>query len=482
MEKFLSLIGIPIQIGICYLFSTDRKKIDWRLVFIGIGLQLVFAVLILQTDSGKMFFSTMNDIIVTLLGFTQKGAEFVFGGLASQNIPVGVPLPGAPAELADLANVGIPIAHCGPELSESLPWLPHYSGSGSIQYVPALWARSGAYFAFAVLPTIIFFSSLMTVLYHLGIMQRIVYFVALIMQRTMRTSGAESLSAAANIFVGQTEAPLVVKPYVEKMTLSELHCIMSGGMATIAGGVMAAYVGMLYSKFPDIAGHLMAASVMSAPTAMVFAKILVPENSVPATAGQIELRLEKIDQNVIDAAARGASEGMGLAINVAAMLIAFIALIAMGNQLWELICKAVAAVIGQDLSAINSLQKLLGYLAAPLAWIMGVPSQDLLVAGQLLGEKTILNEFVAYAHLGDILNNKCTDANGLVEITHRTKVILTYALCGFANLGSIGIQLGGIGGIAPNRRGDLAKLGIRALVAGTFASFMTANIAGLLID
>jgi CNT family concentrative nucleoside transporter len=316
----------------------------------------------------------------------------------------------------------------------------------------------------------------MAILYHLGIMQRLVYFVALIMQKTMKTSGAESLSAAANIFVGQTEAPLVIKPFIEKMTYSELACIMSGGMATVAGGVMASYVGMLSGNFPEIAGHLIAASVMSAPAALVFAKILVPETEVPETTGSIDLKVEKVDQNLIDAAARGCSEGMSLAINVAAMLIGFLALIAMGNHVWGMFAKFVG------LTSYTTLDSLFGLIATPFAWLLGVPSQDLTIAGILLGKKTVLNEFVAYADLANVLDGKFILDGKVVEITNRTKIILSYALCGFANLGSIGIQLGGIGGIAPERRGDLAKLGVRALLAGTFASFITANIAGVLID
>lgn len=436
MEKLVSLLGILVQIGICYMLSTNRKKINWSITAWGLGLQAIFAVLILGTKPGRATFSYLNDAVVTLLGFTEKGASFVFGNLTKFNVPV-------------------------------------VSSTGEQSHMVA---NTGAYFAFNVLPTIIFFSALMAVLYHIGIMQRLVYLVASVMQKTMRTSGAESLSAAANIFVGQTEAPLIIKPYVEKMTMSELACIMSGGMATIAGGVMAAYVGMLKAHFPDIAGHLMAASVMSAPAALVFAKILVPETEEPVTSGQLKLEIESIDQNVIDAAARGCNEGMHLSLNVGAMLIGFIALIAMGNHIWGLCANYF------HLTKINTIQALLGYIASPMAWLLGVPWHDCNIAGQLLGEKTILNEFVAYAHLGNILNGKEMLNGHVVVIAERTKLILSYALCGFANLGSIGILLGGIGGIAPNRRGDIAALGLRALLAGTFASFLTANIAGVTID
>ncbi len=444
-EYFASFIGIIVQIAICYALSTNRKKIDWKLVGWGIGLQVIFAVLILKTEPGRQLFAVLNDAVVKMLSFTQTGASFVFGNLVNFTVPV------SPTDAA-----------AAPELAAQITSLK-------------LNAATGSFFAFNVLPTIIFFSALMALLYHMGIMQRLVYCVAWVMQRTMKTSGAESLSAAANIFVGQTEAPLVIKPYVEKMTYSELHCIMTGGMATIAGGVMAGYVGMLKDTIPGIAGHLIAASVMSAPAALVFAKILVPETEVPETSGKLELRIETIDQNVIDAAARGCSEGMALAINVAAMLIGFIALIALGNHFWSII----AGWFG--LTSINTLESLLGLISTPFAWMLGVPTQDLTIAGELLGKKTILNEFVAYADLANYLNGKTLVNGQVAEMTLRTRVILSYALCGFSNLGSIGIQIGGIGGIAPSRRGDLAKLGLRALLAGTFASFLTGNIAGMLI-
>lgn len=430
MKYIISIVGMIVQILICYLLSTNRKAINWRLVSMGIFIQLVFAFIILKTQAGKSFFKLMNDVIVTLLSFTSKGAEFVFGNLASSTAERGI----------------------------------------------------GFCFATQVLPTIIFFSSFMAIMYYLGVMQYIIKAIAIVMQKTMGTSGAESLSAAANIFVGQTEAPLVVRPFIERMTLSELHCIMVGGMATIAGGVMAAYVGMMKDNFPEIAGHLLAASVMSAPAALVFAKILVPETEKPETLGSCELKLEQVDRNIIDAAARGASEGMTLAINVAAMLIAFIALINLGNSIWQNICYYLSSFLGINLSVIDTLEKLLGIINAPLAWLMGVETKDLLVAGQLLGEKTVLNEFVAYAHLADIVNGKFIRDGAVVALEKRTWVILTYACCGFANFGSIGIQLGGIGALAPNRRHDLAHLGIRALIAGTFASYQTANIAGLFVE
>jgi CNT family concentrative nucleoside transporter len=283
----------------------------------------------------------------------------------------------------------------------------------------------------------------------------------------MKTSGAETLSAAGNIFVGQTESPLLVRPFLERMTLSELHAVMTGGFATVAGGVMAAYVGMLVAYFPDIAGHLMAASVMSAPAALVMAKLMVPEDGEPVTRGGIELELERRDVNVIDAAARGASDGLGLALNVGAMLLAFIALISLLNAVigW------VGATAGLETL---SLETILGWFLAPLAWLMGVPWQDAASVGSLLGIKTVLNEFVAFLQLSSMLQEGPT-------LQPRSVVIAIYALSGFANFSSIAIQLGGIGPIAPSRRHDLSRLGLRAMVAGSLAAFMTATIAGMLL-
>ncbi|CAH2215187.1 NupC/NupG family nucleoside CNT transporter [Tepidibacter aestuarii] len=407
MERFISLIGIFVLLGICYLISENKKKIDIKLVGMGIGMQVLFAFLILKTGAGRAVFEKLSEFVTVLLDFTKAGSSFLFGGLVS-----------------DINSFGF-------------------------------------IFAFQVLPTIIFFSSLMSVLYHLGVMQFIIKYIAGFMAKLMGTSGAESLSAAANIFVGQTEAPLVIKPYIEKMTRSELNAIMIGGMATVAGGVMAGYVGMGVD-----AGHLIAASVMSAPAALVAAKIIVPETEEPVTKGNVEFEVEKVDANIIDAAARGASEGLQLALNVAGMLLAFVALIAMVNGGIEAVGSAVG-IHGLTLETI------LGYACAPLAYIMGIPSQDIVTAGSLLGQKTVINEFVAYANLSEHI------ANGTLQ--PRTITILTYALCGFANFSSIAVQLGGIGGLAPKRRGELAQLGIKALVGGTVAAFLTASIAGMLI-
>jgi len=434
LGRLRSLLGLLTLGFLAWVFSVDRKNMAWRVILWGVGLQLLFALFILKTPLGAQFFSWMNTVIVSLLGFTVEGARFVFGNLVYDNVPVG---------LGEAAT------------------------SAPIEAIPGQVARTGASFAFNVLPTIIFFSSLMTVLYHLGIMQWLVRGVAWVMQKTMKTSGAETLSAAGNIFVGQTEAPLLVRPFLETMTMSELNAVMTGGFATVAGGVMAAFVGMLVAYFPDIAGHLMAASVMSAPAALVMAKIMYPEDGEPVTKGGLKLELEKPDVNVIDAAARGASDGLGLALNVGAMLLAFIALISLLNALigWS------GGLVGIEGL---SFEVILGWVLAPLAWLMGVPWADAVTVGSLLGMKTVLNEFVAYLQLSSILQEG-------VALQPRSIVIAIYALSGFANFSSIAIQLGGIGPIAPNRRHDLSRLGLRAMVAGSLAAFMTATIAGMIL-
>jgi concentrative nucleoside transporter, CNT family len=445
-QRLVSVVGMLALLGLAWLLSVNRGAIPWRLVAWGVGLQIVFALIILKSPPGEALFLAVNRVIVSLLGFTEAGARFLFGNLVVNNVPVGAGEPGnAPVE---------PVA-------------------GTV-------AATGAFFAFSVLPTIVFFSSLMTMLYHFGLMQRVVKGFAWVMMRTMRTSGAETLSAAGNIFVGQTEAPLLIKPYVANMTMSELMAVMTGGFATVAGGVMAAYVGMLIMFFPDIAGHLMAASVMSAPAALVFAKMIWPETEEPATRGTLRVQVEKVDANVIDAAARGAGDGMHLALNVGAMLLAFIALIALLNALigWGGDVTQLTAALqgagwlgaGQPLS----LESVLGWLLAPLAWLMGVPWADAPAVGTLLGLKTAVNEFVGYLALNAMLA-------GDTGLSPRSIVIATYALCGFANFSSIAIQIGGIGGIAPSRRSDLARLGLRAMIAGTLAAFMTATIAGILV-
>ncbi len=445
--RLVSVLGLLVMLGIAWLLSEDRRMIPWRVVLWGVALQFGFALVILKTSLGNEFFARINDIIVALLGFTVEGARFLFGNLVQHTVPV------MPAE---------PVA------------------DGALATLPELVATTGASFAFNVLPTIIFFSSLMTVLYYLGVMQAIVKAMAWVMMRTLGTSGAETLSAAGNIFVGQTEAPLLIKPFVARLTMSELMAVMTAGFATVAGGVMAAYVGMLVAYFPGIAGHLMAASVMSAPAALVIAKIMVPEREEPVTRGVLDVEIENPDANVIDAAARGAGEGLTLALNVGAMLLAFIALIALVNallgrladvtHLTQLLQGSGWLAEGQSLT----LEVILGWVLAPLAWVMGVPWEDAAVVGSLLGVKTVLNEFVAFLQLSSLLG-------GAGDLSPRSIVIAVYALAGFANFSSIAIQIGGIGGIAPSRRSDLSRLGLRAMIGGSLAGFMTATIAGILI-
>ena len=433
VERLRSVLGLLVLTGLAWLMSVDRGRVAWRVVAWGISLQLIFAVFILKTPVGARIFQTMNVVIVALLGFTVDGARFLFGNLVYDTVPVGAGDP----------------------------------GQGAFTAMPGMVANTGGFFAFNVLPTIIFFSSLMTVLYHLGIMQLAVKGVAWVMQRTMRTSGAETLSAAGNIFVGQTEAPLLIKPFVERMTLSELNAVMTAGFATVAGGVMAAYVGMLLLYFPDIAGHLMAASVMSAPAAIVVAKLMVPESETAETAGRLDFSVEKPDVNAIDAAARGASEGLHLALNVGALLLAFVALIYMFNGMlgW------LGGLVGVEGL---TLEVILGWVLAPLAWLMGVPWADAPEVASLMGVKTVLNEFIAYLQLAGILG-------GAHDLQPRSIIIATYALAGFANFSSIAIQLGGIGGIAPSRRHDLSRLGLRAMIGGSIAAFMTATVAGMIL-
>jgi len=433
LGRLRSVLGLLVLAVLAWAMSVNRRRVQWRVILWGLGLQLAFAVFILKTPVGLMLFDVANDVVVALLGYTVDGARFIFGNLVHNNVPVGTGEP----------------------------------GQGAFTPVANQVANTGGFFAFNVLPTIIFFSSLMTVLYHLGIMQAVVKGFARVMQRTMKTSGAETLSATGNIFVGQTEAPLLIKPFVETMTRSELNAVMTAGFATVAGGVMAAYVGMLQPFFSDIAGHLMAASVMSAPAALVVAKLMYPEEGDPETATSLDLALEKPDVNVIDAASRGAGEGLTLALNVGAMLLAFVALVALLNGMlgW------VGGLAGfSDLS----LELILGWTLAPVAWIMGVPWADAVTVGSLMGVKTVLNEFLAYIQLAGMLGEG-------VALQPRSVIIAAYALSGFANFSSIAIQIGGIGGIAPSRRQDLSALGLRAMIGGTIAAFMTATVAGMLI-
>ncbi len=398
MDRFIGVVGLVVILGIAYTFSTDRKKVNPRLILWGLILQFSFALLVMKWSVGQRVFAGISNAVKLGLEKADAGAEFLFGPLAN------------------------------PE-------------------------NLGFIFAFKALPTIIYISSFFSVLYYLGILQKMVLFMAKIMVRTMGTSGAEALSTAANVFMGQTEAPLVVRPYIASMTYSELCTLMVGGMATISGGMMAAYISMgIEAEF------LLAASVMNAPAAIVMAKILVPETGTPLTKGEVKLKVERTEVNIIDAAARGAGAGLTLALNVGAMLIAFLSLVALVNwplQYFDL-----------------SLEQIFAWIFAPLAYVMGVPWADANQVGSLFGKKLIVNEFVAYA---DLIQMKAADV-----LAPRSELIATYALCGFANLGSIGIQLGGIGGIAPTRKSDLAKLGLRVVLGGSLATFMTATIAGLL--
>jgi len=433
--RLIGLVGMAAIIAVAWGLSVNRRKVNWRLVGMGLGLQAVFGFLVLKTGVGRALFRGANAAFTQLLSFTEQGSRFIFGNLVANNVPVGVPQ-GEPAAGAGLAT-------------------------------GELWANTGAFFAFTVLPTIIFFASLMAVLYHIGVMQWVVRGIASAMQRVMGTSGAETLSVAGNIFVGQTEAPLLVKPFVGKMTYSELNTVMVGGFATIAGGVMAAYVAMLTPYFSDIAGHLLTASVMNAPAALLISKILVPEVDEPVTRGKVTISVEKESANVIDAAAGGAAQGLKLALNVAAMLLAFVALIALLNALlgWA------GGVMGMPQL---SIEYLLGLVLRVPAFLMGVPWAESGIVGSLMGVKAVLTEFIAYLQLAGLLAEPGA-------LSPRAAVIATYALLGFANFPSIAIQIGGIGGIAPERRGDLSRLGLRAMVGGNLAAFLSASLAGILL-
>jgi len=411
------LFGLAVLMSVAFAFSNNKKSVDWKQVAAGIGLQVVFAIIVIMVPGGREFFSAISRVFVKTIDFAMTGAQFIFGDLANST-------------------------------------------------------NFGFIFAFQVLPTIIFFASLMAVLYHIGLMQKIVQGMAWVMLKVLRISGSESLSVAANVFIGQTEAPLVVRPYIAKMTESELFTMMVGGMATIAGAVLAAYIAMLggadEAQRLFYARHLLAASVMAAPATIVIAKLLRPETEVSLTKGTVHLEVEQTATNVIEAAANGAADGVRLSLNVGGMLLAFIALISMINfpLAWVGQVTGIESVIGQTLS----LSIILGYILSPLAWIIGVPWSEAVLVGGLIGEKIVINEFVAYLHLGEIKDTLST----------HSVLISTYALCGFANFSSIAIQLGGIGGLAPNRRSDIARLGLRAVLGGTLATMMTATIAGVL--
>ena len=406
------IFGALVILGIGYGFSTNRRAINWTTVAWGVSLQVVFAVIVLKTAIGQRVFATLGDLITKLLGFAGVGAAFVFGPLGNGTV-------------------------WGRVMTAAL-------GPDGSQYATI--------FAFQVLPTIIFIAALFAILYYFGVMQVIVRLFAIVMQRVMKASGAESLNVAASIFMGQTEAPLTIRPYLPEMTYSELMTVMTSGMAHISGGIMAAYI-----LFGIEAKHLLTAVIMTAPGTIMMAKMLVPETEVPKTMGTVKLEVEKTDVNVIDAAGRGTGEGLHLALNVGAMLISFLALVALVNALLGL--------------ANLSLQQIFGWVFAPVAWSMGVPWRDAPTIGNLLGTRMALNEFVAYSQLGPLK----------AQLDPKSFTICTFALCGFANFSSIGIQIGGIGALAPNRRHDLARLGLRAMFAGTLANFMTATIAGFLL-
>jgi len=432
--RLQALLGVAVIVGVGWLWSTDRRSVSWRIVLWGLGLQLAFAMVVLRTPVGVAFFQHVNTVVRAVLGYAAEGGRFVVGNLVSDNVPVGRGEP----------------------------------GNGAFVAVPGTVAQTGAFFAFQVLPNIIFVSCLMTVLYHVGVMQRVVRAVAWVMQRTLRTSGAETLDAASNIFVGMMESPLVVKPFVERMTESELMAIMTAGMATISGGVLAAYAGMLLPYQPDAAGHLIAASVMSAPAAFMLAKLLVPETGTPVTAGSLgKASVEHPDVNVIDAAARGAADGLRLALVVGAMLVAFIALVSLldGGLGW------IGHLVGVEGL---SLEGILGKALVPVAWGLGIPWHDAQTVGQLIGLEAVLNEFVAFARLESLLSNGTT-------LEPRSLVITIYALTSFANFGSVAMTIAGLGEMAPSRRHDLARLGLKAMLAGLLATLLTAALAGLLV-
>jgi len=427
MDYLRALMGIIVLLLLATLFSARKRSIDWRLVGIGVSLQIIFGLLITKVDAVARGFDKVSQVFVTLLSFSGDGARFLFGDLAGDSF--------------------------------------------------------GFIFAFQVLPTIIFFSTLTAGLYYVGILQKVVYGIAWVMSRTMRLSGSESLSAAGNIFLGQTEAPLLVRPFVANMTRSELMCLMTGGMATIAGGVLAGYVAFLGGDDPvqqaKYAAYLLSASIMNAPAAIVFSKIIIPELHPEKIDTKLQVNTEKLGVNLIDALSNGASEGLKLALNVGGMLLAFIAVIAAVNFFLEDFVGAFTGLNGWVLGYTDgafsgfSLQFILGMIFQALAFVMGVEWSDALAVGSLLGQKTVINEFVAYLGLAEL---KSAGA-----LSPKSIVIATYALCGFSNFSSIAIQVGGIGGMAPNQQGNLSRLGMRALLAATLACMLTATIAGAIV-
>ncbi|MHB1021984.1 MAG: NupC/NupG family nucleoside CNT transporter [Acidobacteriaceae bacterium] len=416
MGRFTGILGLATMIGLAYAFSTNRKAIRWRTVIWGLGLQILFAFIVLDFRAGQRFMAAAGDAVDRLLGYSFVGAQMVFGELGKQHSSLGL------------------------------------------------------IFAFQVLPTIIFISAFFAVLYHVGIMQLVIKLFARIMQKTLKVSGAESLNVAASIFMGQTEAPLTIRPFLPGATTSELMTIMTSGMAHVSGGIMAAYI--LYGISAE---HLLAAVIMTAPGTILIAKMLVPETEVPATEGTVHMPPdeEHRHENLLGAITRGTIDGGQLAFNVAIMLISFLALVALANGIFGGIHNwlAVHAIFGHHLPFPSSMNAILGFFFAPIAWLIGIPWHEASTVGNLLGTRTIINELVAYADLGKLKG----------VLSPRSFTITTFALCGFANLSSIGIQIGGISALAPNRRNDLAKLGLRAMIAGTMANLMSASIVSVLL-
>lgn len=435
MDILRGLIGIIFLVAVAWVFSSDRKNIAWPLVIKGLALQIILAVLILKVPFVEVIFDYLSRGFVKVISFTDFGSDFLFRSFVDGQV------------------------------------------------------SSGLYnFAFRILPTIVFFSALTALLYYLGVLQFIVYIFAWIMRYTLKLSGAESLAAAGNIFLGQTESPLLIRPYLDKMTKSEIMCLMTGGMATIAGGVLASYINFLGGDDSVqqvlFAKHLLTASIMSAPAAIVAAKILIPEKE--AYNEDMHISKDNLGSNVLEAIANGTSDGLKLAVNVGAMLLVFTAFIYMGN--W-ILGDVIGGLTGANdwVAAHTSYDKLsfqfiLGYIGAPVAWLIGVNSDDIVLVGQLLGEKTILNEFYAYVTLGNLKDPSMNGNGEFGAFAHQKSVVMaTYILCGFANFASIGIQIGGIGALIPSRKGLLSQLGVRALIGGTLACLFTAAIVGMLI-
>ena len=470
MERFSALIGFVGILAIAFLLSTNRRAIRWKTVFWGLTLQILTAIAVLKgTQIAKAFGTFMPPLNPWIAALIFIALTVIVVQIAKRMEQGGVKKGLWIVYLAISAVLFLSynlLAFLFENLKEVVTRLISYTGEGSKFVFGALGDTGnkniGFVFATMVLPTIIFIASIFAVLYYLGVMQIVVRFFAKLMSRFMGASGAESLSVAASIFMGQTEAPLTIRPFIEGMTMSELMTIMTAGMAHISGGIMAAYV--LVAKVDVI--HLLTAVIMTAPGAIMMAKMIVPETEKPATGADVEVVVPKQDVNVIDAAGRGAIEGLHLSLNVAGMLIAFIGLVALINGIF-------GYVHGQAFWFPQSLDQLLGWIFSPIAWAMGVSWKDSLTVGNLLGTRMVLNEFVAFAKLGEPGVGSSLDP--------RSFVIVTYALCGFANFSSIAIQIGGIGSLAPSRRGDLARLGMRAMIAGTLANFLTATIAGMLL-